>query len=443
MSVRDPGGVPREPPPTSIGDFAAEHGVRHVLVSFTDLFGVQRAKLVPARALADVEAGRVGFAGSSTWLDLTPAQADLRVRPDPASVMLLPWKPGVAWVACDCVLNGAPVLQAPRATLRRLVDAAAVRDLTVSCGVEAEFFLLTPDGSRVADPRDAAGKPCYDQGALMRRYDVIARITDAMLELGWEPYQSGHEDGCGQFEINWTHADPLRTADRHAFFKFMVKSIAEHHGLRATFMPKPLPGPAGNGCHVHVSAAREGSANVFLDKAGELGLSAEARHFLGGILRHGRAMAAITNPTVNSYKRLNAVASEKGPAWAPPDMTWSGGRSGMVRIPAPGRLELRFPDGAANPYLLQAVILAAGLDGLATRADPGPPGGTDPARPRPPGPRLPANLLDALRIYHGDEALRSAMGDTFSAVYLKLRQADWNAYMQHLSSWEVETTMDV
>lgn len=433
-------------PSVALASFAAERGIRYVLVSFTDLFGVQRAKLVPAQAITDPHVQRMGFAGFSTWLDMTSAQADLRVVPDPGSAMQLPWKPEVAWVASDCTLNGVPVAQGPRATLKRLVAAAAARGLAINTGVEAEFFLLTPDGSRVADPTDAGHKPCYDQGALMRRYDVIARICDAMLALGWGPYQNEHEDANGQFEINWTYADPLRTADRHAFFKFMVKSIAEEHGLRATFMPKPLAGPTGNGCHVHVSASRDGVGNVFADEAADLGLSAEGRHFLGGILRHARAMTAITNPTVNSYKRLNASHGEAGPIWSPQEITWSASRTHLLRVPEPGRLELRFPDAAANPYLLQAVVLAAGLDGLAAKADPGKPHDAHPDRKRHPvpgTPQLPLNLLDALRIYYGNEVLRTAMGEAFSAAYLKLRQADWNAYMLHLSSWETETTLDV
>ena len=207
----------------------------------------------------------------------------------------------------------------------------------------------------------------------MRRYDVIAEICDHMLALGWGAYQNDHEDANGQFEMNWDFDDVLATADKHSFFKFMVKSVAEKHGLRATFMPKPFQGLTGNGCHAHISVwDKAGKTNVFADNKMELGLSAKGRNFLGGIMKHASALAAITNPTVNSYKRINAPRTISGATWAPNTVTWTGNnRTHMVRVPGPGRFELRLPDGAANPYLLQAVIIAAGLDGIRSKADPG------------------------------------------------------------------------
>ena len=208
----------------------------------------------------------------------------------------------------------------------------------------------------------------------MRRYDVIAEICDDMLELGWGPYQNDHEDANGQFEMNWDFDDALKTADKHSFFKFMVKSIAEKHGLRATFMPKPFEGLTGNGCHAHISVwDKAGKTNVFADdEQGNLGCPKRDAHFLGGIMKHAAALAAITNPTVNSYKRINAPRTMSGATWSPNTVTWTGNnRTHMVRVPGPGRFELRLADGAANPYLLQAVIIAAGLDGIRTKADPG------------------------------------------------------------------------
>ncbi len=201
----------------------------------------------------------------------------------------------------------------------------------------------------------------------MRRYDVIAEICDYMLELGWKPYQNDHEDANGQFEMNWEFDDALQTADKHSFFKFMVKSVAEKHGLRATFMPKPFKGLTGNGCHCHISVwNNDGKANVFADKAMRIRPLGARPHFLGGIMKHASALAAITNPTVNSYKRINAPRTTSGATWSPNTVTWTGNnRTHMVRVPGPGRFELRLPDGAVNPYLLQAIIIAAGLDGLA------------------------------------------------------------------------------
>ncbi len=227
---------------TDLAAFAAERGVKYFMVSYTDLFGCQRAKLVPAQAIAEMQADGASFAGFATWMDLTPAHPDVFAVPDPSSVIQLPWKPEVAWVAADCTMDGAAVEQAPRVVLKKLVAAAADRGLRVKTGVEAEFFLLSADGKEISDQYDGAEKPCYDQQALLRRYDVIAEICDAMLALGWKPYQNDHEDANGQFEMNWEYDDALATADKHSFFKFMVKSVAEKHGLRATFMPKPFKG---------------------------------------------------------------------------------------------------------------------------------------------------------------------------------------------------------
>ena len=428
--------------------FAKEKGIKYFMISFTDLFGGQRAKLVPAQAIADMQKDGAGFAGFATWLDMTPAHPDMLAVPDPASVIQLPWKPDVAWVAGNCVMEDDFVDQAPRNVLNRLVSEAAAEGMHVKTGVEAEFFLLTPDGSQISDEFDTASKPCYDQQAVMRRYDVIAEICDYMLELGWGPYQNDHEDANGQFEMNWEFDDALNTADKHSFFKFMTKSVAEKHGYRATFMPKPVEGLTGNGCHAHISVwDKTGKTNVFADDSKELGLSDKGRNFLGGIMKHASALAAITNPTVNSYKRINAPRTVSGATWAPNTVTWTGNnRTHMVRVPGPGRFELRLPDGAANPYLLQAVIIAAGLDGIRTSADPGKRWDIDmyaEGHKVTEAPKLPLNLLDAVRAYDMDKGLKAAMGDEFSAAYIKMKMQEWNAYVSHFSSWEKDNTLDI
>ena len=428
--------------------FAKEKGVKYFMISYTDLFGGQRAKLVPTQAIADMQVDGAGFAGFATWLDLTPAHPDMLAVPDASSVIQLPWKPEVAWVAGNCVMEGDDVSQAPRNVLNRLIAEAASEGMHVKTGVEAEFFLLTPNGEKISDEYDTAAKPCYDQQAVMRRYDVIAEICDYMLELGWGPYQNDHEDANGQFEMNWEFDDALATADKHSFFKFMTKSVAEKHGFRATFMPKPIEGLTGNGCHAHISVwDKAGKTNIFADDAMELGLSAKGRHFLGGIMKHASALAAITNPTVNSYKRINAPRTISGATWAPNTVTWTGNnRTHMVRVPGPGRFELRLPDGAANPYLLQAVIIAAGLDGVRSQADPGKRWDIDmyaEGHKVHGAPKLPLNLLDALREFDKDKSLKRAMGDEFSAAYLKMKMQEWNSYVSHFSSWEKENTLDI
>ncbi len=430
-----------------LGEEAKARGIAYFLIAFVDLFGVVRAKLVPAAAIGEMARTGAGFAGFATWLDLTPAHPDVFAVPDPSSLIQLPWKPEVGWLAADCFMAGQEVAQAPRATLRRVVAEAEAAGFAMKHGVECEFHLLTPDGAAISDPHDAAVKPCYDVSALMRRYDVIREICDAMLALGWGAYQNDHEDANGQFEMNWGYADALVTADRHAFFKYMVKSVAEKHGLRATFMPKPFAGLTGNGCHAHVSLWDSGGArNLFEDPAGELGLSGVAYAFLGGLLHHAPALTAVLNPTVNSYKRLNAPPTMSGSSWAPNTITYGGNnRTHMIRIPGPERLELRLADGAANPYLLPAAMLSAGLEGIASGRDPGArldidmyaDGHTvDGVR------RLPLNLLDALRALEADATLTGGAWAETGPAFVKLKSAEWRDYAAHFTRWETENTLD-
>jgi len=436
--------------------FAQKNGVKYFMISFTDLFGGQRAKLVPAQAIADMQEEGAGFAGFATWLDMTPAHPDMLAVPDPSSVIQLPWKPEVAWVAGNCVMNDTDVEQAPRNVLRRLIDEAASEGMHVKTGIEAEFFLLTPDGDQISDPFDTAEKPCYDQQAVMRRYDVVREICDYMLDMGWGPYQNDHEDANGQFEMNFEFDDALRTADKHSFFKFMTKSVAEKHGLRATFMPKPIEGLTGNGCHAHISVwdapGSDATTNIFASdkgegQTGELGLGEQGKHFLGGIMKHASALAAITNPTVNSYKRINAPRTMSGATWAPNTVTWTGNnRTHMVRVPGPGRFELRLADGATNPYLLQAVIIAAGLSGIRSKSDPGPRYDIDmyaEGHTVKDAPQLPLNMLDALREYDRDSELKAMMGEEFSAAFLKMKHQEWNSFVSHFSRWEKDHTLDI
>lgn len=407
---------------TDLTKFAKDNGIEYFMISFTDLFGGQRAKLVPARAIADMQEDGAGFAGFATWLDLTPAHPDMLAVPDPEAAIILPWDKTIAWVPGNCVMEGQDVAQAPRNVLRKLISEAADEGMHVKTGIEAEFFLLTPDGQEISDKFDTAEKPCYDQQAFMRRLDVIREISDYMLEMGWGAYQNDHEDANGQWEMNWDYDDALKTADKHSFFKFMAKCVAEKHGYKATFMPKPIEGLTGNGCHAHISVwdapGADSKVNVFAGEGegqtGEVGLSERGKNFLGGIMKHASALAAITNPTVNSYKRINAPRTTSGATWAPNTVTWTGNnRTHMVRVPGPGRFELRLPDGAVNPYLLQAIIIAAGLSGVRTKADPGKRHDIDmyaEGYKITDAPKLPLNMLDALRAYDDDTELKAAMG---------------------------------
>ena len=333
------------------------------------------------------------------------------VKPDPASLIQLPWKPDVGWLAGDCWMNGEPMPDTPRLKLKSKLDEAKKQGYRVKTGVEAEYFIVSADGTAISDPLDTQSKPCYDQAALMRRYDVVSEICDAMLDLGWGPYQNDHEDANGQFEMNWDYDDALVTADRHVFFKYMVKSLAEKHGLRATFMPKPFSNLTGNGCHAHVSVwNNSGKKNLFHDAKGELGISALGYQFLGGIMQRAPALCALWNPTVNSYKRINAPVTLSGATWSPNLVAYGGNnRSTMVRIPDAGRFELRLMDGASNPYLLQAGVVVAGLDGIENQRDP-----RRAHRPQPlrRGPQAAGRAQAAAQPARRAQALREGQGRT-------------------------------
>ena len=426
---------------------AKAKNIKYFLISFVDLLGQLRAKLVPAAAIRGMQKDGAGFAGFAAWLDMTPAHPDMFAIPDPDSLIQLPWKPEVGWLAADLWMDGKPVEASPRVALKRQIEAAAKKGYRVKTGVECEFFLINASGDGLSDDMDREEKPCYDQSALMRRYEVISEICDSMLSLGWNPYQNDHEDGNGQFEMNWDYTDCLTTADRHTFFKFMAKSIAENYGYRVTFMPKPFGHLTGNGCHAHVSVwDKTGKKNLFMNKRDEMGLSKLAYQFIAGILHSADSMAAMFIPTVNSYKRIDAAVTASGATWSPNAITYSGNnRTHMVRIPDPGRFEIRLMDGATNPYLLQAAVVAAGLDGVANKRDPGKRVDlnmyTEQHKLKKVR-KLPANLLDAIRLLDSSKVARTAFGDEFIDSYVKLKNEEWQRFTRAITPWERDHTLD-
>ena len=431
----------------NLAQVAKQKGIEYFLISFVDLFGNLRAKLVPARAIKDMQREGAGFAGFAAWLDMTPADPDMFGVPDPTSLIQLPWKPEVGWLAADLWMDGKEVESSPRVVLKRQLARAEKAGYFMKTGVECEYFLVNPEGSAISDSADTQSKPCYDQQALMRRYPVIKEICDAMIAMGWGPYQNDHEDANGQFEMNWDYDDALKTADRHVFFKYMVKSIAENHGMRATFMPKPFANLTGNGCHTHVSIwDKTGSKNLFLNKRDDLGLSKLAYDFLGGVMHNATSLCAIFNPSVNSYKRIDAPRTLSGASWSPSSVTYTGNnRTHMIRVPDQGRFELRLMDGSTNPYLSQAAILAAGLDGVKNKRDPGKPLHIDmyeEGHKVKSAKKLPATLLDALRLLEKSKELRNGLGDELVDSFIKLKMQEWRQYTSHLSEWERQNSID-
>ena len=437
----------------NLSSIAKTNKIKYFLISFVDLFGVLRSKLVPTRAINDMQKNGAGFAGFATWLDMTPADTDMFAIPDADSLIQLPWNKEVGWLSSDLWMNGKPVKASPRVILKNQINMLSKKNLNMKSGVECEYFLITPDGTQIADERDTQSKPCYDQSALMRRYDLIKEICDCMIELGWGPYQNDHEDANGQFEMNWDYSDCLITADRHVFFKFMVKSLAEKHGLRATFMPKPFSNLTGNGCHAHISLWN-GKINKFLDNGDRYGLSKMAYNFLGGIMKHAESLSAFFNPTINSYRRINAPPTKSGSSWSPSSISYSGNnRTHMIRIPDPGRFELRLMDGSANPYLLQAGVIASGLYGLNNRSDPGKLLNcnmyTD-YENYPELSKLPDQLEDSLQKLGDNKDINEIFGEDVIKSYIKLRNQEIDNFNldetfdknKPVTDWEKKNTLD-
>lgn len=426
----------------------AESKVEFFLSSFVEMSGAPKAKLVPASNLeemADEGAGFAGFAAGNMGQD--PHDSDMANMPDFNSLTVLPWSRNISWVAGNIEVEGEPFAYCPRTILQRQLERARGMGFLFNVGVEAEFMLLGRDeaGKYVpSDPLDTLEKPCYDLLTLNRNLDFMTLLIRYMQELGWDPYANDHEDANCQFEINWRYAEALRTADRHTFFRWMVKVLAEERSLLATFMPKPFDNLTGSGAHYHMSLwDTAGESNLFLDEADDSGLSKMAYHFMGGILDHARGLSAVAAPLVNSYKRLVRGAPRSGASWAPVYVTYGGSnRTQMVRIPGAGRIENRCIDGAANPYLACAVMLAAGLDGIEKETEPGLRNEDNlyevPEREL----RqrnihfLPSTLREACDWLEGDEVLREALGAEYADYYIDCKREEWRDYHQSVTDWE-------
>ncbi|NMF86610.1 type III glutamate--ammonia ligase [Nodosilinea sp. P-1105] len=423
-------------------------GIKFFLVSYTDLLGGTRAKLVPASQMASVEKDGAFFCSFASNLGLGPESAEIAAVPDPDSLVQLPWEPTVGWVASDVYFEGEPFPAAPRMILNRVLEQATELGYAYKIGVEAEFFLLkqTETGYTIADPKDTADRPCYDQINLMRQFDLISTLVTYMEDLGWGPYQCDHEDANGQFELNWTYSDAKTTCDRHVFFKYMVKTLAEQRGFTATFMPKPFSHITGNGGHVH-NSLWQGDTNAFADGADDGGLSALGYHFLGGVLAHGKGLAALCAPTCNSYRRLGASTTASGSTWSPRYISYGGNnRSHLIRIPDTGRFECRMVDGAANLYLAAAGILAAGLEGMATQADPGQRIDENlfaRADEFPDLQTLPHNLHEAMEALKQDTLLMNTLGNLGAKTFLDMKTKEWDAFNAQVTAWEMNQYVNI
>ena len=359
-----------------------EKGVRYAFAGFSDMHGSPKGKLVPLAHLADMMGGSELCTGAA--LDGVPqdvSDEEVSAHPDPDSMMIMPWRKDVAWFASDLWCQGKPFEPCNRNIFKKVLASAADMGYRFNLGFEPEFFLLrrTENGSFVPiGSRDNLAKPAYDIRSTLDSLDLLETIVAELSALGYDVYSYDHEDGNGQFEIDYLYSDGLTSADRFVFFRLLVSEIAHQHGCFASFMPKPFGDRAGSGCHYNLSLADPASGNNLFatdsDPRG-CGLSEIGYFFIGGLLKHIGALSAILSPTVNSYKRLIKEGSMSGFTWAPVFACYGGNnRTNSLRIPMTSpRIEMRSADVANNPYLGGAMVLAAGLEGIREQIDPGEP----------------------------------------------------------------------
>lgn len=436
--------------PQAARKFLKANSIKYILAQFVDIHGAAKAKAVPVEHLDMVLNDGAGFAGFAVWgLGMGPHGPDYLARGDLSTLSLVPWMPGFVRMACDGYVHGKPYAYCSRVMLKRQLAGIAKRGLTLYTGIEPEFMLLKRgDGGALmpADDTDTLEKPCYDYKGLARSAAFLEKLVDDVRAVGMDVYQIDHEDANGQFEVNFTYDEALATADRYILFKMAASEIARSMGMIATFMPKPFSNRTGTGSHFHISMGDGKTKNLFHDDKDKngLGLSKMAYHFVGGVLAHARALTAVVAPTVNSYKRLVVGRALSGATWAPAYIAYGdNNRTACVRIPY-GRLELRLPDGSCNPYLATAAILAAGMDGVERKLDPGKPVNDNlyewsPAQLKKSGiDLLPQNLAEALDAFEKDKVLRTALGEDLSQEFLALKRMEWVEYSRHVSDWERE-----
>jgi glutamine synthetase len=424
----------------------AESGARFLRLQFIDVQGMLKNVEVPSSQFDKALDGDIMFDGSSIEGFVRVEESDMFLHPDFSTFVVFPWGDAdnaVARIICDVhTADGSPFEGDPRRVLKRQVEAAGKLGYEMMAGVEAEFFLFhrAEDGSSTRQTHDSGGYfdlTPVDLGEVARR-----DIVNVLEMMGYEVEAAHHEVAPGQHEIDFRYADALTTADDLATFKFVVRNVALQHGLHATFMPKPIYGQNGSGMHTHQSLFRDGE-NAFFDADAPEQISRVMRAYVAGLLRHARAYCAVTNPLVNSYKRLVPGFE------APVNVAWSHhNRSPLVRVPARRgkgtRLELRMPDPSANPYLALAVQLAAGLDGVRRRLEP--PDAIDKniwtlsvrERRRYKIQELPRDLGEAISLFRRSAFVRDALGDHVFQQYVATKEQEWQEYIAQVHDWEID-----
>ena len=434
-------------------DTLNEAGFKYLLASYVDIHGSCKCKAVPTAHVADMLNGSELFTGAA--LDGVPQDVsddEVAARPDPDSLIRLPWRSDTGWLASDLYLGDAPFEACSRGILKRQLEAAAELGFGFNLGIETEFFILREDEHGQAVPvgrRDALAKPAYDVSSTLDSFAVLEAIVTEMNALGWDVYSFDHEDGNGQFEIDFAYSDALTMSDRFVFFRVLANEIAERHGAFATFMPKPYADRAGSGAHFNMSLADLATgANLFATEtdARGCGLSELGYQFIAGVLRHLPAICAVVSPTVNSYKRLIKTGSMSGFTWAPVFACYgNNNRTNTIRIPKAGaRVECRAADISCNPYLGAALLLAAGLEGVRGALDPGDPHNdnmylkSDAELAALGVSRLPRHLGDAVEAFAADPLAEEVFGALMHKTFVEFKRDEWAAYQQHVSDWELE-----
>ncbi|BBP00977.1 type III glutamate--ammonia ligase [Sulfuriferula nivalis] len=432
--------------------FLEDHQIKFVLAQFVDIHGAAKTKAVPVNHFEDILKQGAGFAGFAIWgLGIEPHGPDYMAVGDISTLSLVPWQPGFARIVCNGHVNKQPYEYDTRVVLLKQIDRLKEHGWILNTGLEPEFSLLKRDEHGAIHPfddSDTLAKPCYDYKSLTRSSAYLEKLVAALQTVDIDVFQIDHEDANGQFEVNYTYSDCLKSADNFVMFKMAASEIANEMGMICSFMPKPFANRPGNGMHMHMSLS-DGKRNLFADAADprQLGLSKLAYHFLGGLLAHASAITAICAPTVNSYKRLVVGRSLTGATWAPAYISYGdNNRSSMVRIPG-DRIELRLPDGSANPYLAAAAIIAAGLDGIARELDPGDPQNinlydlsAEELTAKGIG-VLPQSLHEAVAALEADSTICDALGPV-AQEFIKLKRMEWIEYMRHVSEWEINSYLE-
>ena len=428
----------------------SSNDVAYLMASFADMHGVSKTKMVPLSHIDQMMAGSELYTGAA--LDGVPqdvSDEEVSAHPDPQSCIILPWQTNVAWFASNLWCKGKPFDACSRNILARATQAAADMGFVMNLGMEAEFYVLK-DGEADVVPvsdRDTLDKPCYDGYGALDNLPWLSELVGAMDDLGWDVYSFDHEDGNGQFEVDFRYADAMTMADRFVFLRMMANAIARKHGYFASWMPKPFANRTGSGAHYNMSfESLDTGENLFKDDHDPrgCGLSTLGYQFVAGVLRHLPAISAVVSPTVNSYKRLIKQGSMSGSTWAPVFVCYgNNNRTNALRIPlGGGRVELRAADSANNPYLGAAMVLSAGLEGIREGLDPGDPH-TENMYNKTAGELdelgialLPRTLEEAIDAFEADPFSRAVMGDEMFKAYAAFRREEWEAYHNHVSDWE-------